>query len=231
MISQDLRRILVVEDEPSIGALVSAVLEREGFAPVHVLTAEDARVEIQRRNLAGVVLDLWLGDRSGLDLLRELRVTGMDTPVLVLTTESAEATIVRALDAGADDYVVKPVRPLEFAARVRAVLRRPAGDLADEITFGSLRLRRLDREIAVDDEVLTLSPKEFALLEYFILRVGTVATRSELLAHVWNMHFDPGSNVVDVHVARLRRKLDQAGAHVRIEARRGHGFTLIPLGG
>jgi DNA-binding response OmpR family regulator len=225
------RRILVVEDEPSIGAVVCAVLRGEGFTGVHVRTVEEASVEIQRPDIDGVVLDLGLGDRSGLDLLRESRANGAEMPVLVLTTDSAEATIVSALDAGADDYIVKPLRPSEFGARVRAMLRRPGNESTREVSVGALRLRRLDREITADGNLLVLSPKEFALLEYFILKAGVVATRAELLARVWNMHFDPGSNVVDVHITRLRRKLDQAGAGVRIESRRGHGFALVPIAG
>jgi DNA-binding response OmpR family regulator len=222
------RRILVVDDEPSIGALVCAVLRRDGLPAVHVLGVDAAQIELRRGGIRGIVLDLGLGERSGLDLLRESRATGLIVPVLVLTSDSAEATIVRALDAGAADYVVKPVRPLEFSARVRALLRRPTGETVHEISIGALCLRRLDREISVAGQSLTLSPKEYALLEYLMLQNGMVTTRTELLARVWNMHFDPGSNVVDVHVARLRRKLDQAGARVRIEARRGQGFVLMP---
>ena len=229
MSTETARRILVVEDEPAMGALVCAVLRGEGFAAVHVPNPEEARAEMRRRDVQGVVLDLGLGERSGLDLLRESRATGVDMPVLVLTTDSAEKTIVSALDAGADDYVVKPLRPSEFGARVRALLRRPPRDSGHEIGVGSLRLRRLDREIAVNGRPLVLSPKEFALLESFMLHAGSVATRAELLSRVWNMNFDPGSNVVDVHVTRLRRKLDQAGANVRIEARRGQGFALVPM--
>ena len=229
MSAETARRILVVEDEPSIAAVVCAVLRGEGLTGVHVRTVDEANDEMRRRDILGVVLDLGLGDRSGLDLLREFRADGAEVPVLVLTTNAAEATIVSALDAGADDYVVKPLRPSEFGARVRAMLRRPLGESTREISVGALRLRRLDREITVHGRHLTLSPKEFALLEYFILHAGVVATRAELLARVWNMHFDPGSNVIDVHVTRLRRKLDEAGAGVRIEARRGHGFALIPI--
>ena len=220
-------KVLVVDDDRSVGSLIKKILVAEGFAVDYVESGEEARMLALVEPYDGIVLDLGLGDRHGLTIVQELRREKRDTPILVLTGDANESTIVRALDAGADEYVIKPVRNREFAARVRALVRRrdkPAA--AEQLVAGSLVLNRLTRTVLVDGQPLTLSPKEFGLLEHLLLHRDEVVTRADLLEHVWETTFDPGTNVIDVLVGRVRRKLTRAGSALRIETRRRLGVVL-----
>lgn len=220
-------KILVVEDDPGVSRLIRTVLLAEGYAVDLATTGEEGRLLALVNEYDGIVLDLNLSDRHGLTILQELRREGRATPVLILTADGEESTVVRALDAGADEYVIKPVRNRELAARVRALVRRgERPPEREQIVMESLVLNRLTRQALVSGRPLLLSPREFALLEHFMLHAGEVVTRADLLEHVWDMRFDPGSNVVDVHVGRLRRKLARAGATASIETRRGVGLTM-----
>ena len=221
-------RILVVEDDTMVARLVSKVLTADGYAVDVAATGEQGRLLAFVHDYDGIVLDLHLTDRHGLTILQELRREGRRTPVLILTGSSEESEIVRALDAGADEYVVKPVRNRELAARVRALVRRGAqAPRSEQLTAGSLVLNRLTRRVLVGGDVVELSPKEFSLLEHLLLHTDEVVTRTDLLEKVWDMSFDPGSNVVDVHVARLRRKLAASTAALEIVTVRGVGFRLV----
>ena len=173
-----------------------------------------------------IVLDLALPDRNGLTVLQALRKEGKTTPVIVLTGAKESSSTVRALDTGADDYLTKPIVIEEFRARMRALVRRGGAKRTEQVTCGNATLNRLTREIVVSGKTCSLTAKEFQLAEHFMMNRGTVVSRAELLEKVWDMHFDPGSNVVDVHVTRLRKKLEKAGADVKIVARRGMGFVL-----
>jgi len=175
----------------------------------------------------GIILDLELGDRHGFEILQELRTAGRVTPVLLYTSTEDSSAIVRGLDAGADGYVVKPVPNLELRARVRSLLRRgPGARVTEQIFLGELCLNRLTRRVTRGGQELDLTPMEMRLLEHLMLRAGHVVTRGELHDKVWDMHFDPSSNLVDAHVARLRKKLNMAGAGVTLTTRRGIGFVL-----
>lgn len=225
-------RILVVEDDTMVARLVRAVLTADGYAVDVAATGEEGRLLAFVNDYDGIVLDLNLSDRHGLTILQELRREGRQTPVLILTGTGDESEVVRALDAGADEYVVKPVRNRELAARVRALVRRGAHvQRSEQLTVGALILNRLTRRVLVGGDALELSPREFALLEHLLLHTDEVVSRADLLEKVWDMHFDPGSNVVDVHVARLRRKLDASDAPVVIHTVRGVGFRLTPATG
>jgi two-component system, OmpR family, response regulator len=220
-------KILVVDDDRSVGALIRKILIADGFVVDYVTSGEEARVQALVNDYDGIVLDLGLSDRHGLTVVQELRREGRDTPVLVLTGDASESTIVRALDAGADDYVTKPVRNRELAARVRALVRRrDRPSSSEQLVAGSLVLNRLTRVVLTEGRPINLAPKEFALLEHLLLHRDEVVTRADLLEHVWDTTFDPGTNVVDVQVGRLRRKLKQAGVDARIETRRGAGLIL-----
>ncbi len=173
-----------------------------------------------------IVLDLALPDRNGLTVLQALRKEGRSTPVIVLTGANDSATTVRALDAGADDYLTKPIVIDEFRARMRALVRRGGATRSEQLACGNVVLNRLTRLVYVDTKECALTAKEFQLLEHFLIHQGQVVTRAQLLEKVWDMHFDPGSNVVDVHVTRLRKKLDTANADAKITAKRGMGFVL-----
>ncbi|HEX2779918.1 MAG TPA: response regulator transcription factor [Gemmatimonadaceae bacterium] len=220
-------RILVIEDDPSVSRLVRLILAEQGYVVDVANTAEDGRAMALATDYDAIVLDLELGDRHGSEVLAALRAAGKLTPVLVLTGRDDDESIVRSLDQGGDQYAVKPVSNEELRARVRALVRRGATSRTlEQLSVGNVTVNRLSRRVRVGDRDLALTPKELALLEHLMLRAGEVVTRAELLEKVWDMHFDPGSNVVDVHVTRLRRKLEQAEGTVAIVARRGFGFVL-----
>jgi two-component system, OmpR family, response regulator len=206
--------------------LTKQVLEQEGFAVDHATTGNDAQTLAFVNDYDAIVLDLGLPDRNGLTVLHALRKDGRTTPVIVLTGANDSATTVRALDAGADDYLRKPIVIEEFRARMRALVRRGGATRSEQLAAGNVVVNRLTRQVLVDGKECALTAKEFQLLEHFIMHQGQVVTRAQLLEKVWDMHFDPGSNVVDVHVTRLRKKLESSTANVKITARRGMGFVL-----
>lgn len=206
--------------------LTKQVLEQEGFAVDHALTGNEAQTLAFVNEYDAIVLDLALPDRNGLTVLQALRKDGRSTPVIVLTGSKDSTSTVRALDAGADDYVTKPIVIEEFRARMRALVRRGGAKRTEQVVLGNVVLNRLTRQVIVENAECNLTAKEFQLLEHFLLNQGQVVTRAELLEKVWDMHFDPGSNVVDVHVTRLRKKLEGSKAGIRIAAKRGQGFVL-----
>jgi two-component system OmpR family response regulator len=219
-------RALIVEDDPVSALLSRRVLEQDGFAVDEARTATDAIVMALGTDYDAIVLDLGLPDASGLMVVQALRREGRAAPVLVLTGADDAAMTVRALDAGADDYLQKPPILEEFRARIRALVRRGGARRTEQLTCGNVVLNRLSRQLFVNGVEVSLTSKELPLLEHLLLHCDEVISRPELLEHVWDMHFDPGSNVVDVNVARIRRKLAVANADVVISARRGVGFVL-----
>jgi DNA-binding response OmpR family regulator len=222
-------RLLVVDDDSAILKLISRVLRDESYAIDVASTGEEARMLALVNEYDGIILDLQLGDRHGFEILQELRRNGRRTPVLLYSGLSDTETIVRGLDAGADDYVVKPVSNEELRARVRTLVRRgSASRVSEQVTAGNLTLNRLSRRVTCGAVEVSLTSMELKLLEHLMLRTGETVSRSELHDRVWDMHFDPSSNVIDAHVARLRKKLDKAGASAVIATRRGIGFVLEP---
>lgn len=219
-------RILVVDDDSTTALLLRRLLEEDGFAVDVADTGESARVLAMVHGYDAIVLDLILPDGNGLALLQELRRAGKDTPVIVLTGTADRATTVRALDAGADDYLTKPIVFDEFRARIRALVRRGGARRTEQLALGNLVLNRLTREVLVAGQALRLTAREFSFLEHFLLHAGEVVTRTELIEKVMDMSHDPGTNVIDVNVARLRKKLVQATANVALVTRRGVGFVL-----
>lgn len=220
-------KALLVEDDPTMALLTRQVLEQEGFAVDHAATGNEAQTLAMVNDYDAIILDLVLPDRNGLSVLQALRKEGRTTPVIVLTGSQDSSTTVRALDAGADDYVTKPIVVDAFRARMRALVRRGGAKRTEQLTGGNVVLNRLTREVFINGAECPLTAKEFQLVEHFLLNRGQVITRTELLEKVWDMNFDPGSNVVDVHVTRLRKKLDRAGANVKITAKRGMGFVFV----
>jgi DNA-binding response OmpR family regulator len=221
-------RILVVDDDRAILKLITRVLRDEAYAVDTASTGEEARTLALVNEYDGIILDLQLGDRHGFEILQELRRNGRPTPVLLYSGQADTDSIVRGLDAGADDYVVKPVSNEELRARVRTLIRRGAGSsrVGEQANAGNLTLNRLTRRVTCHGEDVDLTSMELKLLEHLMLRTGETVTRSELHDKVWDMHFDPSSNVIDAHIARLRKKLQKAGASATITTRRGMGFVL-----
>jgi DNA-binding response OmpR family regulator len=217
-------RALVIEDEEEVAAFNKRVLELEGFAVTVVSTVEDGQRATLAEHFEIIVTDLLLPDGHGLSIVDAVRARGTRTPILVLTGVGEVETTVRALDHGADDYLHKPYEIEELRARVRALMRR--GDAGGEVTRGDVSLDRLMREVTVNEQRVTLTPKEFTLLEFLMTHSGEFIDRPHLLKGVWRMDFDPTTNVVDVSVGRLRAKLRAAGAKCSIEAERGLGYRF-----
>ncbi len=217
-------RVLVIEDDASVARVVARALETAAYAVDVSATATDGTARALRHSYDAILLDLELPDHDGMDVVRALRTTGSTTPILIMTGRGDDAHVVRGLDAGADDYLLKPVSGDVLAARVRAAIRRSAP--AEQLTLGALTVDRLGRTVTAKGRAITLTPKEFAMLEALLLRAEHVVSRTALLEAVWNMHFDPGSNIVDAHVARLRQKLRPALALPAIRTVRGTGFVL-----
>jgi DNA-binding response OmpR family regulator len=223
-------RLLLVDDDAAILKLIARVLHEDSYAIDTASTGEEARTLAMVNEYDGIILDLQLGDRHGFEILQELRRNGRRTPVLLYSGRSDTESIVRGLDAGADDYVVKPVSNEELRARVRTLIRRGSGSrVSEQVVTGNVTLNRLTRRVICSGEDVTLTSMELKLLEHLMMHAGETVTRSELHDKVWDMHFDPSSNVIDAHVARLRKKLDKAGASATIATRRGIGFVLEPL--
>jgi DNA-binding response OmpR family regulator len=218
-------RILVTDDEPRIRAFVTRALEAEGFSTDAASDGAEALEYVCRRRYDLVVLDLLLPRVDGLTVLRELRRTQRDLPVVILSARADLPTKLRGFDLGADDYVLKPFALDELIARVRAQLRRMRVDDSEErvLRAGRLVLDLARRQVRLDDAAIDLTHREFRLLLYLAERPGEVVSRERLLSEVWGYHFDPGSNVVDVCVRRVRKKL---GPNAPIETVRAAGYKL-----
>ena len=219
-------KILVVEDDRKVAGFVEQGLKEEGYVVDLARDGEEATMLAHVNDYDVMLLDVMLPKKNGFQIATELRREGRNTPILMLTSRDAAEDVVRGLDAGADDYLPKPFRFEELLARIRALYRRGGAERLDVLRYGPITLDRLRHAAAVNDKTLDLTPKEFQLLEYFLLHPEEVVRRTTLLEKVWDMHFDPESNVVDVHVGNLRRKLTSAAGEPLLATVRGVGFTL-----
>ena len=219
-------RILVVEDDRKVAGFIEMGLREEGYAVDLARDGDEAIVLAHVNDYDAILLDLMLPKKNGLQVAAELRREGRTTPIQMLTARDATEDVVRGLDAGADDYLTKPFKFDELLARLRALVRRGGATRVERITAGPLELDRLKHQAYVGGKALDLTPREFQLLEHFMMHKDDVVRRTELLEKVWDMHFDPESNVVDVHVGNLRRKLREAGYDGLIRTVRGVGFRL-----
>jgi two-component system OmpR family response regulator len=219
-------KILVIEDDPQALEMIRFALAEGGHAVDAAMTGDDGLFYARTNPYDAIVLDLMLPDVNGIEIVARLRKEQRSVPVLMLTATAEVAMKVRGLDAGADDYLTKPFDPGELRARLRALTRRGESVRGEEITVGSLVLDRPAREVRLDGKRLAITPKEHALLEYFMLHPDQVVSRSDLLENAWDMNFDPQSNVIDAHVARLRAKLRAHPGAPHLETVRGAGFRL-----
>src|SRR5687768_3908988 len=219
-------KILVIEDDPEALELIRWALVEGGHAVDAAMTGDEGLLCARINPYDAIVLDLMLPDVSGIEIVARLRREQRAVPVLMLTGTAAVTMKVKGLDAGADDYLTKPFDPGELRARLRALTRRGSMVRGEEITVGSLVLDRPAREVRVAGERLAITPKEHALLEYFMLHPDQVVTRTELLENAWEMNFDPRSNVIDAHIARLRAKLRAHPEAPQLATVRGAGFRL-----
>ena len=221
-------RVLVVEDEVKMAGLLERGLEEEGHAVDVAGRGEDALWMARAAPYDAIVLDLMLPGLDGFAVCRELRAQEVWTPVLLLTARDAVDDRVFGLDAGADDYLVKPFAFGELLARLRALVRRGARERPAVLTVGELVLDPAAHVVSLSGRPVLLSAREFALLEFLMRRPGQVVSRTEILEHVWNYNYDGLSNVVDVYVGYLRRKLEQPPGLVCIRTVRGVGYGLEP---
>jgi DNA-binding response OmpR family regulator len=219
-------RLLVVEDEARITEVLRAALGRAGFAVDAVATVADARAALPLAPYDAVILDLGLPDGDGLDLLTELRRAGSLVPVLVLTARDAVEARVTGLDAGADDYLVKPFAMVELIARTKALLRRPGQALGTVLEAGNIIFDTIGRDVRVGAAVVPLPRQELAILEHLMRRFGRVVPKNVLEEKLYGIDEELGSNAIPVHVHHLRRKLAEAQAAAEIHTVRGIGYIL-----
>jgi len=219
-------KILLVEDDRKVAGFIEQGLREEGYVVDLARDGDEAATMAHVNDYDAILLDVVLPKKNGFQIAAELRREGRTAPILMLTSRDATEDVVRGLDAGADDYLAKPFQFDELVARIRALLRRGGAERLELLRYGPIALDRLRHLAVVNDQRLDLTPKEFQLLEYFLLRPEEVVRRTTLLEKVWDMHFDPDSNVVDVHVGNLRRKLNQAAGEPLVATVRGVGFTL-----
>jgi two-component system OmpR family response regulator len=215
-------RLLVVEDEPDLATTLRKSFDEEGFAVDVVADGREALWHAESVAYDAIVLDLMIPVIDGWEVVRQLRTQGNRSPVLVLTARDATVDKVRALDSGADDYLTKPFTLTELLARVRALIRRAAGSPAPVLCVGDVRIETNARRVTRAGVEVEMAAKEYALLEFLVLHRGTLVTRAMLHEHIYDDRDDTFSNVVDVYVARLRRKL----GHSVITTCRGAGYII-----
>ncbi|MEP7324960.1 MAG: response regulator transcription factor [Gemmatimonadota bacterium] len=219
-------KILVVEDDRKVAGFIEQGLKEEGYVVDVAPDGDEATMLAHVYDYDVILLDVVLPRKNGFQVAAELRREGRNTPIIMLTSRDGTEDVVRGLDAGADDYLAKPFKFDELLARIRALHRRGGAERVEVLQCGSIALDRLRHVCTVDGKPLDLTPKEFQLLEYFLIHPDEVIRRTTLLEKVWDMHFDPGSNVVDVHVGNLRRKLTPATGPNVLATVRGVGFML-----
>jgi two-component system OmpR family response regulator len=220
-------RILVVEDDKKIAAFLEKGLTQSGYAVDVCHDGEEGLVMARSFSFDAAIFDRMLPGMDGLEIIRTIRQEGMQTPVLVLSAKASVDDRIEGLQAGGDDYLTKPFSFTELLARVQALIRR-SNQTAEptRLECGDLKMDLLTRDVFIGEEQVELQPKEFSLLEYLIRQQGRVVTKTMILEHIWNYHFDPQTNVVDVLVSRLRNKVDPEKK--RIHTMRGVGYVLKP---
>ena len=218
--------VLVIEDDPTVGGFIRRGLEEQHYRVSLVPNGEDGERIAASESFDVVILDMRLPGKSGLDVLQSLRARGFETPVLVLTAQDAVDAKVRTFRAGADDYVTKPFAFEELLARVEALSRRPKVMASPVLKIADLEVNRDTREVHRDGQLIELTPKEFAVLEYLMRHAGRVMSRTLITEYAWGYHFDPGTNIVDVVINHLRKKIDAGRAKKLITTVRGVGYVV-----
>jgi two-component system copper resistance phosphate regulon response regulator CusR len=219
-------RILVIEDDPTVGQYVKRGLEEHRWAVDLTDDGDEGERRASSEAYDMVILDMRLPGKSGLDVLRSLRAKGFERPVLVLTAQDAVDAKVATLRAGADDYVTKPFAFEELLARVEALSRRPRALASPVLRVGDLEIDQATREIRRAGEPIEVTPKEYTVLEYLARHAGRVMSRTLITEYAWGYHFDPGTNIVDVVINHLRKKVDAGHTRKLITTVRGVGYVL-----
>lgn len=222
-------RLLVVEDQKDLNEIISRKLAKEGYAVDSCFDGKDAVLYMKGAEYDGVVMDILLPEMTGIEVLKTMRSCGDDTPVLLLTALGEIEDRVAGLDAGADDYLVKPFDFEELLARIRTMIRRRGSQFSSVINYKDLTVNTASHEVKRGDKVVELTAREYNILEYMLHNIGRAVTRDNLSSHVWNYDYDGGSNVIDVYVHRLRKKLDAAGnedSDKIVETIKGVGYII-----
>jgi DNA-binding response OmpR family regulator len=220
-------RLLLVEDEPTAARVLAKGLREQAYAVDLAADGETALFQVGTTDYDAVILDVMLPLKDGFAVCRAVRELGSSVPILMVTARDTVDARIEGLDCGADDYLVKPFDFGELLARLRALIRRGRLSLLpDTLIIGGLVFNTRGRRVWMENREVSLTTKEYALLEYLARRAGDVVSRADISEHVWDEHYDPLSNIVDVYIQRLRRKLDPAGRGSLIRTRRGEGYQL-----
>jgi YD repeat-containing protein len=222
-------RILVVEDDSRLADVLRRGLSEEGYAVDLCANGDDGLLQAAMTAYDAIVLDLMLPGKDGMAVCRELRAAGIKTPLLMLTARDALDDVVTGLQAGADDYLTKPFAFRELSARLQSLIRRAAGAASPQLQVGDLVLDLGSREVRRAGQRIALTNREYQVLEYLMHNRGRVVSRTMIEEHVWGYDYDGFSNTVDVHITRLRRKLDRPGEPSLIETLRGAGYRLVDV--
>lgn len=218
--------VLFVEDEAKIANFVRSGLKEQGFVVDYCDNGDDGYLRALDNEYDAIVLDIMVPGKDGLSILKQLRQQGRNAPVILLTARNELDDRLQGLNLGADDYIAKPFFVEELAARIHAVVRRSVGDRQNLLAVGSLKLDRITREVTCDRQAIELTSREFNLLEYLMRSPGRVFTRTQILEHVWGYDFNPNTNVVDVCIQRIRKKIDPIDETNWIESIRGVGYRF-----
>jgi two-component system copper resistance phosphate regulon response regulator CusR len=219
-------KILVIEDDPTVGQFLKRGLEEQRWVVDLVADGEQGERRATGEQYDLLILDMRLPGKSGLEVLHSLRARGFERPVLVLTAQDAVDAKVQTLRAGADDYVTKPFAFEELLARVEALSRRPRALASPVLRVGDLALDQDTREVRRGDDLIELTPKEYSVLEYLMRHAGRVMSRTLITEYAWGYHFDPGTNIVDVVINHLRKKVDARHERKLITTVRGVGYVI-----
>jgi two-component system, OmpR family, copper resistance phosphate regulon response regulator CusR len=219
-------RILLVEDEPGAAQMLAKGLREQSYAVDVAIDGDTAVYQAIVNDYDLVILDVMLPFKNGFEVCREMRAEGLTFPILMLTARDAPPDRVTGLDSGADDYLTKPFDFHELLARLRALLRRGPALRPETVKIADLVIDTQARQVRRGDRQIELTAKEYALLEYLARRAGEVVSRAEIAEHVWEENFDPFSNLIEVYVQRLRRKIDEGNAPKLLRTRRGEGYIL-----
>lgn len=220
-------RVLLVEDDIKIASFIIKGLKAAGYAVDHVPDGEEGLRLALSEPYDAAVVDVMLPRKDGLSLIRELRAQKLNTPVLILSAKGSVDDRVKGLETGGDDYLTKPFAFSELLARVQALIRR-AGGVSDPIrlSVGDLSVNLITREVTRGGKTIDLQPREFSLLEYLMRNAGRIVSRTMIMEHVWDYHFDPQTNVVEARISRLRDKIDKDADQKLIQTVRGVGYVI-----
>ena len=221
-------RLLFAEDEPDLNRIVSKKLTEEGHSVDSCLDGEEALYFLENADYDGAVLDIMMPRMSGLEVLKKIRAKGISVPVLFLTARDSVRDRVEGLDAGADDYLIKPFSFEELMARIRVLTRSKTGQTGSVLKAADLTMDLSTHEVDRAGKKIDLSAKEFSLLQYLMHNSGRVLSRKQIEEHVWNFDYEGGTNVIDVYISHLRRKIDDGFETKRIKTVRGAGYKLDP---